>query len=649
MTEHTSAPIQPQSGGQRRKAVLAVVLLALLLVVALLALRAVQAASAARSAWTELQGLQAVDLGALATLDPANLADMQGRFARLEADLDTVADQAGPFLPLTRGLGWLPGFGAEAQAAPDLLELARAVATAGRASMDGAYVVAHAMDGGGDGSALSRLTAALEQTQPSWQEAEMALQRVAEARSRLDLAQFDPRIAYQLQRLDSYLPLLQTGSALARLAPPLLGADGPRSYLLLAQNSDELRATGGFISGVGVLPIDRGQLGDIDFADSYTIYNPAVDHPLAPPDLQETMGAQMLVFRDANWSPDFRSTALVAQALYQLNMGAATDGVVAFDLEATRRLIAALEPLALPGYDQPLTGGNVLAALREVWSEPATTESTVREASDSDWWLHRKDFMGDLAAAARAKLETGQVDFGRLAQALYSSLQEKHVLISVNDAAIAGLLAGAGWSGAVDPGVGDFLLVVDSNVGWNKVNGLVQRNTNYTVTPSADGSAQADLELVYRHQGEATNDPCEHVARYGDSYEDMVRRCYFNYVRVLAPAGARLISAEGFENGVTTQPGERGATQFAGSLVLPPGRTARVRLTYELPPGLVGPHDYALRVQKQPGTPAWPVKVVLVDATGAWQPVAPGGRRTEQGAQVVFDLERDTDVVMARP
>lgn len=649
MTESTSRSLDSQASHQRRKTLLAVLLLALLLAAALLALRAGQTARAARSAWTELQGLQAMDLSALATLDPANLADAQGRFARLEADLDAIADQAGPFLPLTRSLGWLPRFGAEAQAAPELLDLARAVATAGRASMDGAYLVAQALDGAPDGAALSSLVEGLEAAQPSWQEAEVALARAAEAREQLDLAQLDPRIAGQLQRLDSYLPLLQTGTSLARLAPALLGADGPRTYLLLAQNNEELRPTGGFISGVGVLPIQRGQLGAIDFADSYTVYNPDVDHPLAPPDLQETMGAQILVFRDANWSPDFRSSALVAQSLYQLNSGAATDGVVAFDLEATRRLVSAMEPLALPGYDQPLTGGNVLEALREVWSEPATTENTVREAMSSDWWLHRKDFMGDLAAAARARLETGQVDFGQLAQALYSSLQEKHLLIAVNDAATAGLLAEAGWSGAVDPGSGDFLLVVDSNVGWNKVNSVVQRSTNYIVTPRADGSALAELELVYRHQGQATGEPCEHVARYGDSYEEMAQRCYFNYLRVLAPAGARLIGAEGFQGDVAISPGERGMTQFAGSLVLPAGGVARLRLTYELPPGLIGPRDYNLRVQKQPGTPVWPVKVVVVDDGAAWQPVAPGGRRNEQGAQVIFDLSRDTDVVMARP
>jgi hypothetical protein len=639
--------MQERSGRRLWKLALAV---ALLVIVALVALRAVQTASAVRSALAELQGLQAVDLAALTSLDPASLADMQGRFARLEADLDTVAAQVGPVLPLTRSLGWLPRFGAEAQAAPELLQLARGAATAGRASMDGAYVVAQALQNQpGQGSALARLAPALEQSQPSWQEAEAALAQVSDARSQLDLTQLDPRIASQLERLDSYLPLLQTGSALARLAPALLGADGPKTYLLLAQNSDELRPTGGFISGAGLLSIDRGQLGEIDFTDSYNVYNPDVDHPLAPPDLEQTMGTQMLLFRDANWSADFRTSALVAQSLYQLDVGTPTDGVIAFDLEATRRLVAALQPLALPGYQQQLTGDNVLLAMREVWAEPLAAEDTVREAGTTDWWLHRKDFMGDLAAAARVRLEAGQIDFGKLAQAVYSSLQEKHVLVMVNDPATAALLAKAGWSGAIAPGDGDFLLVVDSNVGWNKVNGVVQRTTNYTINPSANGSALVDLDLVYHHQGEANNEPCVHKASYGDTYEDMARRCYFNYIRVLTPAGAQLKSTGGFEPAeVAVRPGEAGTTQFAGSLVLPPGKTARVRLSYELPAGLFNDNTYNLRVQKQPGIPAWPVRVLLVDPDDVWRPLAPGGRRTDEGVQVVFDLSQDVDVVMAR-
>ena len=239
----------------------------------------------------------------------------------------------------------------------------------------------------------------------------------------------------QIERLDRYLPVLQGGIALARSAPSLLGVDGARTYLLLAQNSDELRPTGGFISGVGLLGIDRGDLSQLDFRDSYEVYNPSVDHPLAPPDLERTMGAQMLLLRDVNWSADFPTVAGVAQALYQLDTGTPVDGVVAFDVEAVRRMIAALEPLQLPGYQEPVTSANLIAAIRTVWEAPAAAEASLSEKdpTQSDWWQHRKDFMGDLASAGRAKIETGQADLAKLAQAIYGALREKHILISLND------------------------------------------------------------------------------------------------------------------------------------------------------------------------------------------------------------------------
>lgn len=623
-------------------------LIALLVAVLVLwlGIKAVRVTLAARGLLDDLQALQALDVQSLSSLDPANLAALRDRFAGMEAKLNVVQSEAGPFLPLADRMGWLPRFGHEAQAAPALLELASNVATAGRAAMDGALPALDALRSEGAGSALARLLPALEAAAPQWQEAEAALGAAVAARSQIDPAALDPRLANQLQRLDGYLPLLQTGVGLARLAPSLLGADRPRTYLLLAQNSEELRATGGFISGVGRLALDRGEIIGLDFQDSYAIYNPNVDHPPAPPDLERTMLAQILLLRDANWSPDFPTTNLVAQSLYQLDTGQQVDGIVAFDLEAVRRVVAALQPLDLPGYAEPVTGDNLVTALRAVWNAPPEAEGTVIERYTSDWFLHRKDFMGDLAAAARAKLETGQVDFGALAWALRSGFEEKHILAALNDPAAMALIANLRWDGALRPGDADYLLVVDSNVGWNKVNALVTRDTDYRVTPAPDGSAQAQLTLTYRHQGQANDAPCEHVALYGDSYEDMAQRCYFNYLRVYTPAGTRLLAAEGFEpDSVTTFSGERGTTVLAGDVVLPAGAERVVSLTYELTPGTLASGIYRLHLQKQPGTPAWPVRVTVRHGANTWQPVTPAGQSAPEGAIFQFELRTDTEVV----
>lgn len=619
----------------------------LLVVILVVGLRLARAGFAARSAWGELQALQTIDPNTLSNLDGDGIGAVKSHLGRLEADLETVQAQAGPFLPAARLMGWLPQYGEEITAAPDLLEMGQSAATAGRAALDGAQLVLDAYRQPGEGSALKRVAPALAGAAPHWQETATALQRLSEARSRLDLEKLDPRLSAQIERLDRYLPVLQGGIALAQSLPSLLGVDGARTYLLLAQNGDELRPTGGFISGVGLLGIEQGELGQLDFVDSYEVYNSSVDHPLAPPDLERTMGAQMLLLRDVNWSADFPTVAGVAESLYQLDMGTSVDGTVAFDVEAVRRIIAALEPLQLPGYQEPVTSANLMTAMRAVWAAPAASESSVQDAGapQTDWWQHRKDFMGDLASAGRTKVETGQADLARLAQAIYSALQEKHILIGLDDPDSMAPLAELGWTGAVRPGDGDTLMVVDTNVGWNKVNSLVDRAVVYRITPRDDGSAEASLELSYQHRGNETDQPCIHEPRYGDTYADMAQRCYFNYLRIYAPEGARLLAAEGVDPQSTAAlPGENGTSILAGSMVLPPGRSAQVRFRYELPAGTISNTSYHLRLLKQPGTPGWPVTVVLDDPSGDWLSTEPNSQQTAEGAQLDLKLFTDVDL-----
>src|SRR5512142_86475 len=56
------------------------------------------------------------------------------------------------------------------------------------------------------------------------------------------------------------LTLTAQARVAAALVPPMLGADGPRRYLVVVQNDAESRATGGIISGFGLLTADHGRL-----------------------------------------------------------------------------------------------------------------------------------------------------------------------------------------------------------------------------------------------------------------------------------------------------------------------------------------------------------------------------------------------------
>src|SRR5690606_18440876 len=109
----------------------------------------------------------------------------------------------------------------------------------------------------------------------------------------------------------------------------------------------------------------------------------------------------------SNWSPDFPTSALLAQSLYAQDAGVAVDGVVTVDLRAVQLLVAALGPLTVEGADEPVTGENIIEQVQRFWDQPLDSDNTI-ESDIDEWWQQRKDFMPILAQAALDRLQSGQ-------------------------------------------------------------------------------------------------------------------------------------------------------------------------------------------------------------------------------------------------
>jgi hypothetical protein len=590
------------SNGRRFLLILGVLLLVVLVFAGWSAWRA---ASEARQALAALDRLQ------LAAENPEMdaLDAVAGDLTALESHLVAARSAARPFLLLAPALGWLPRVGPYAESGPALLDVAVEVAAGGRQALTALQPALAGLGQKGSADGLGQVVTALRAAEPDLAAADARLARAEELRASMKGA-VPGRFRGQLDRLDRILPLARAGLQGARVAPALLGADGPRTYLILAQNSDEMRATGGFISAAGFVRLENGRIADMKLTDSYAVDNLDEPHPLPPAPLGEQMGAQILLLRDSNWSPDFPASAEVARALYAQDQGVLTDGAIALDLEAARLLVEALGPLSVAGFEGPVTGDNVLTSMRRAWETPATSNETLEAAWTSEWWLSRKDFMGDLVSASLARLQGGaDLNATALAKALLAMLDGRHLQIAVDDPGLSALLAAQGWDGALRHAAGqDFLAVVDSNVGFNKVNAAVQVEMDYRAD-NVGGRLQGALTLTYTHGAAPlpADEVCDRTPHYGNSYDEMIRRCYWDYLRVYVPAGATLTASEGLDR-VIVELGERDTTVVAGVFMLRPGDTQIVRLTYWLPDG-VSLLPYALTVRKQAGTPPWPVRV----------------------------------------
>jgi hypothetical protein len=299
------------------------------------------------------------------------------------------------------------------------------------------------------------------------------------------------------------------------------------------------------------------------------------------------------------------------------------DGVITLDLRAVELLVGALAPLEIPGSDVALTGDNVMAEIMHFWDRPPTSEVAEEVETDSllqrkDWLYQRKDFIPLIAEAAIDRLQSAHFNPMNLINGITAALNERAVQVWLADPDAAKLMAQHGWDGGLRPQAdADFVALVDTNMGYNKVDAVLERALSHTVTwpdgPTAP--AQATVMITYRHPLNVVDESCSPWTDYGtlESYTGMIGRCYFGYVRLYVPGGSKLIAIEGVDaDSVNSQLGERGTQVFAGYLSLKPGEEHTVTFTYTLPPRITV-DNYRLIVQRQAGVGPLPLEIAVDD------------------------------------
>lgn len=149
----------------------------------------------------------------------------------------------------------------------------------------------------------------------------------------------------------------------AAILPGMLGADGPRTILLMLQNNAEVRTGGGITGSFAQLSADDGDISLIAQADSSEF--PRHDAPILPvPDAQEALYGDVVgrFVQNASMTSDFTLTARLASAWWQERTGTAPDAVVSIDPLVLRSLLGVLGPVTLPDGSE-LSADNVVQRL----------------------------------------------------------------------------------------------------------------------------------------------------------------------------------------------------------------------------------------------------------------------------------------------
>jgi hypothetical protein len=577
--------------------------------------------------------LQSLEVLAQQPLEQVDLQQAGQTLHQARADSASLRQLASPLLVLSPALRWIPRYGRDLSAARPLLDLAADFTLSADETFIAFEPLVNGLTASTSEGPSSLLAKTLPTASPHLRAASQALKRVESLQSQLNSADFSPEIKTRLDRLKHYLPLARAGLELAQALPELVGVEAPQSYLLLVQNQDELRPTGGFIGGAGILTLNTSRIEEF-----YLIDSAAVDdftkgpYPAPPEPLRRYMGLGLWSFRDANWSPDFPTSAQAAITLYHLTQNHKVDGVSAVEQTTGQLSLEAQGPVTVPGTSEPGSADNIVELMLQSWSvQPG-------DRADNESKAHRKDLMIALGKKLLERLQTSQdlSTWAALARQVLTALDQRHLLIYSTHPSLAARLAEAGWDGGLQPGRQDFLMVVDANVGYDRVNPLIQENLQYMVDLSDPARPTAFLVVRYFNTTSvaATCRQPPQVSR--GQYTDSMQQCYWDYWRVLAPGEVKLLYASPNHvsadelitgQGDTTSPRARagavGTAEISGIFVLPPNQSEEIRLVYELPPSVLdesGPGEltYRLRLQKQSGINSLPVNLTLT-YPAAWQ------------------------------
>lgn len=387
--------------------------------------------------------------------------------------------------------------------------------------------------------------------------------------------------------LTEYRPALEQLSSIA-------GGGGERKkYLILFQNDNELRPTGGFLTAYSVIYIEDGKVTPDKSDDIYELDKKFTKRLPIPDALGRYLTTEKYWnLRDMNTSPDFKLSMDQFVENYKTVKGEPQDidGIIALDTHVLTELLTVLGPVEVPGYgtfsaenDPTCDCPQVVHALSEIITRPTPY---LRQ--------DRKGILGPMMRAILTKAYGApRQHWPQLFEIGLKNIAGRHAQMYFFDADAQLAAEKINAAGRMIPPQNgeDFLGIVDANLGGAKSNLFVTYDVKQTIAPPVNGQISKTVEITYKNSRRADNCNLEAgLLCLNSTLRD--------WSRLYLPAGAKVTEAQGF----TAEPRqyeENGFNVVDGFFILEPNSQAKIRVTYTVP--YADTETYKIKLWKQGG------------------------------------------------
>lgn len=374
--------------------------------------------------------------------------------------------------------------------------------------------------------------------------------------------------------------------------------DQTRTYLILLQNSLELRPGGGFLGQYAIIKIKNGEVVS-SFVEDANLLDQRITAKITPPyPFQRMIQLKNWKFRDSNFSPDFPTNINKAEYFYRLAGGREQfDGVIAANVYVLNHVLELTGPITIPGYGE-YTSENAALKLEEQVEKAYLGEDVPAELKQN-----RKAVMKKLATEILNRLATIK-NIPKLAGFVQEEMHNKDIMLNFKDPKLQALAESVHWDGKVAADWNnDYLMLVDANMGALKSDYYVKRSLEYNV----DFTGEKPVATV--------NYKYNHTATYGDWRTSD----YHSYLRLYVPKGSTFLERHLVGSPFIHE--DFNKTVFGVKVDAVMNHELITTVKYQLPDSITA-ENYQLLIQKQSGVGTIPVTVRVKSSKGEFTQTA---------------------------
>lgn len=376
----------------------------------------------------------------------------------------------------------------------------------------------------------------------------------------------------------------------------IFGHNGNRRYLILLQNNDELRATGGFIWSINLITLRNGRIVDNEKKDVYSfeyfldkVYTNREKAPEGLNKITPTFG-----LRDANYYPEFqKSSEKIKFFLDKIHYD--IDGIVYMNQNIVLEILEAIWWVQSQKIGKNITAENFSLIISTLVEAEVSKQGTL--------WTP-KQVLFDFSEEFLEKIKT-EKKYGAYLNILKKNIESKDIVFYSFSPVENSLLWKLWLNGKRKyKNTLDFSYPVFSQVGGNKSDRYIHYDFVKSISPienSCNIYTQLDLNLENTFTGEKIADIELLLDRYqnlGKKREDIIniqwRINNKNYVRVLIPKNAIAVVGNGQK---LIQEKEYQYLEFYTDL--PMNSTGKYKIAYTLKNPSCSEYEFTLF--KQPG------------------------------------------------